>query len=392
MKKLLPRRAGLAFVVIPVSVAIALTGCSSSSVGGGSASTPAPTSSAGAFASIIPKGDIVAYSKTLVANDLAATTGFTPKSTGPTAQDPGATIAYVAADGTNGGITTVESGVKEAAAKIGWKVDVFDGLATAAGNTNAINQAIASKPAAIILGGVDPTQEASAIATAKTAGIPVIGWHAGTTAGPGNGLFSNVTTDPLAVSQIAAAYAVANSNGKARAVIFTDSEYAIAVEKAKAMQAYISACSGCKVLSYQDSPIATASTRMPGIVSQLLQNDGSDFYMLAINGAYFDGSAPALRSAKQNPAGPPYEIAAGDGSASELQRIRTAQYQTATVADPLVLEGWDAVDEVNRALAKTSWSGFVPAPGLITKANVPAGTTFDPNSGYRTLYAKVWGK
>jgi ribose transport system substrate-binding protein len=393
MKKVSTRRVGVALVVIPVSLAIALSGCASGSVGGGS--TPkasASSGSAGPYASIIPKGNIVAFSKKLVADDLAASTGFTPKSTGPKAQDPGATIAYVAADGTNGGITTVESGVQEAATEIGWKVDVFDGLATAAGNTNAIDQAIAAKPVAIILGGVDPTQEASAIATATSAGIPVVGWHAGTTAGPGNGLFTNVTTNPLAVSQIAAAYAVANSNGKAKVVIFTDSEYAIAVEKAKAMEAYVKACSGCTVLNYEDSPIATASTRMPGIVSQLLQAHKSNFYMLAINGAYFDGSEPALRSASQKPSGPPYEIAAGDGSASELQRIRTAQYQTATVADPLILEGWDAVDEVNRALAKASWSGFVPAPGLITKANVPSGTTFDPTSGYKSVYEKVWGK
>ena len=391
MKQASTRRI-VAFLGMPVALAIALSGCASGSVGGGSTTAVTSTSSTSAYASIIPKGDIVAFSKKLVANDLSGSVGFTPKSTGPKAQDPGATIAYVAADGTNSGITTVEAGVKAAAAKIGWNVSVFDGLATAAGATNAINQAIAMKPAAIILGGVDPTQEASSIATAKAAGIPVIGWHAGTAVGPGNGLFANVTTDPLAVAQIAAAYAVANSNGKAKAVIFTDSEYAIAVEKAKAMQAYIKACSGCTVLNYEDSPIATASTRMPGIVSQLLQSHGSDFYMLAINGAYFDGSQPALQSASQKPAGPPYEIAAGDGSPSELQRIRTAQYQTATVAEPLLLEGWAAVDEVNRALAKTSWSGFVPAPGLITKANVPSGTTFDPSSGYQSVYEKVWGK
>lgn len=391
MSKTRSRATQLAALAVPVAVAITLTGCASGSVGSGS--TPvASSTSANAYSSIIPPGDIVAFSKKLVSDDLGAKTGFTPKSTGPKAQDPGATIAYVGADMTNGGIVTVAQGVKEAAQAIGWKVDVFDGQATAAGNTNAINQAIAVHPAAIILGGVDPVQEAAPIAAAKQAAIPVIGWHAGTDPGPGKNLFTNVTTNPLSVSQIAAAWAVANSDGKARAVIFTDSEYAIAVEKAKAMEAYIKACSGCKVLEYKDSPIASTAQNMPGIISQLLSGYGKSFYMLAINGAYYDGAQPALQSAKVNPAGPPYEVAAGDGSASEFQRIRNSSYQNATVADPLILEGWEAIDEVNRALAKDTWSGFVPAPALITAQDVPSGTTFDPSSNYRAIYEKVWGK
>ncbi len=30
------------------------------------------------------------------------------------------------------------------------------------------------------------------------------------------------------------------------------------------------------------------------------------------------------------------------------------------------------------------------APGLITKANVPTGDVFDPPSGYRDIYTKIW--
>lgn len=391
MKTMKLRRGALAFAAIPVAVAVILSGCSSQSVGGGATSTA--TSSANEFASIIPSGDIVAFSKKLVDDSLSAKTGFTPKSTGPKAQDPGATIAYVGADMTNGGISTVAQGVEEAAKVIGWKVNVYDGQATAQGRTSALNQAIAARPAAIVLGGFDPTEQATTIKTADDAGIPVIGWHAGTAAGPGNGLFTNVSTDPLAVSQLAAAYAVADSDGKAGVAIFTDGQYAIAVEKAKAMEAYIKACSGCKVLSYQDSPIAEADQRMPGIISNLLQADGDKLtYLLAINGNYFGGAQQALRAAGKNPAGPPKSVAAGDGDSAEFQRIRTVDYQAATVAEPLLLEGWEIVDEVNRALAKQSWSKFVPAPGLITKQNVPAGDTFDPASGYRDVYKKVWGK
>ncbi len=388
---------GLAALALPLIASLALAGCSSESVGqqAGTDSGSGTASSAAAedFSSILPTGDAVEFSKKLVTASLGSTEGFTPPSTGPTAQKPGARVAFVGSDLTNGGINTVGEGVAEAAQAIGWTVDQYDGKATAQGRTDAMNQAIASQPAAIILGGFDPTEQATSIKQANDANIPVIGWHAGPASGPGNGLFTNVTTDPLKVSQLAAAYAVADSDGKAGAAIFTDGQYDIAVLKADAMKAYIEACSGCSVLSYQDSPIAEAGQRMPGLISNLLQENGDKLtYLLAINGNYFGGAQEALRAAGKDPAGTPKSVAAGDGDAAEFQRIRNVDYQAATVAEPLILQGWQLVDEANRAIAGDSDSGFVAAPALITKQNVPSGDVYDPSSGYRDVYKKVWGK
>lgn len=375
----------------PTVLVLALAACSSGTVSGGTGESPAATDAK--FASIIPTGDIVAFSKKLVADSLSAAAGFTPLSTGPKAQAAGSKIAFVGSDLTNGGVSAVSDGVKEAAKVMGWTVDVYDGKATAAGRTDALNQAIASQPAAIIVGGFDATEQAAAITQATDGNIPVVGWHAGAEIGPGNGLFTNVSTDPLVVSQMAAAYAVADSDGKAGVAIFTDSQYDIAVLKADAMQAYIKACTTCEVLTYEDSPIAEAATRMPGLIANLLQTHGDKLtYLLAINGNYFGGAQQGLRDAGKDPAGAPYSVAAGDGDSAEFQRIRNADYQAATVAEPLLLQGWQLIDEINRALAGEDPSGFVPAPGLITKANVPSGDLFDPASGYRDVYKTVWGK
>jgi ribose transport system substrate-binding protein len=392
------RRVALAAAALPLALALGLSACSSQSVGSGGSGgdatgTPSASATDDQFASILPTGDAVQFSKDLVDASLNATEGFTPPSTGPTAQQPGAHIAYVGSDLTNGGIITVGDGVEEAAEAIGWIVDQYDGKATAQGRTDALNQAIASQPAVIILGGFDPTEQAAAISQASDADIPVLGWHAGSAAGPGNGLFTNVSTDPLVVSQLAAAYAVADSDGKAGVAIFTDGQYDIAVLKADAMQAYIQACDTCSVLSYQDSPIAEAGQRMPGIISTLLQENGDDLtYLLAINGNYFGGAQEALRAAGKDPAGPPKSVAAGDGDSAEFQRIRNVDYQAATVAEPLILQGWQLVDEANRALAGEDPSGFVAMPALITKQNVPDGDVYDPASGYRDIYKQVWGK
>lgn len=391
-------------VSVTACAALALAACSSGSVGGASDSS-APSASAksnsasdasasgGKYASIIPKGDIVQASKDIIQQDQAGKKGFTPPDQGAKAQDPGATIAYVAADLSDGGITGALVGVKQAAKVIGWKVKVFDGQATVAGHTNAMGQAIAIHPAAIILGGANATEQASTIKQAEQEGIPVVGWHSTSQPGPGEGLKLNGSTDPLRVAQLAAAYAVDKSNGKAGAVIMEDSEYAVAITKAEAMAAYIKACSTCSMLELVNSPIAAVAQDMPGVISSALQKFGQKFtYLLAINGNYFSGAAPSLKSAGKAPEGPPYGIAAGDGVASEFQRIRKGQYQTATVAEPLYLQGWQLVDAINDILAKKPIPNFVPDPELIDKSNVPSTNVFDPDSGYRDVYKKIWGK
>jgi ribose transport system substrate-binding protein len=384
-------------VVVASLAVLALGACSSESVAGapsGSSDGDASASAAADYSSIIPEGDIVAGSKDIVETSLQGKEGFTPPAGSTKAQKPGARIAYVAADLTDGGPNGIGVGLNEAAQVIGWKVESYDGQGTAAGHTNAINQAIASKPDAIVLGSVDATEQASTIKTANDAGIPVFGWHSTSEPGAGAGLKTNITTDPLKVAQLAAAYAVADSNGKVGAAIFTDSQYAVAIAKSDAMKAYLEACSTCEVLAVEDSPVSTTSQRMPGLISNLLQQHGDKLtYFFGINGNYFTGAAPALQAAGKDPAGFPKGVAAGNGDAPELQRIRTQQYQAATVAEPLYLQAWQLVDAVNDTLADVKIPDFVAAPGLIDHSNVPtSGDVFDPDSGYRQIYTSAWGK
>jgi ribose transport system substrate-binding protein len=88
-------------------------------------------------------------------------------------------------------------------------------------------------------------------------------------------------------------------------------------------------------------------------------------------------------------------IAAGDGSTAAFQRIRTGQYQIATVAEPLNEHGWQAADELNRALSGAQPSTYVTYPHIVTSVNVNAEggakNTYDPTNGYRTHYQAIWG-
>ncbi len=311
----------------------------------------------------------------------------------------GKTIVFVAADMKNGGILGVSKGVEEAGRAIGWNVRVLDGQGTVSGRTSALNQALALRPAGIVVGGFDTTEQKAAFEGAAKSGVPLVGWHSGEQPGPNTvaGLFANVTTTPDSVSEVAALWAVADSDGKAGVVIFTDSQYAIAVYKARAMEAVIKKCGGCTVLSFEDSPIADSATRMPTLTASLIQRFGDKWtHSLAINDLYFDFMGSALTAAGKKGDGNPKAVSAGDGSEAAYQRIRSKRFQAGTVPEPLNMQGWQIVDEMNRAFSKAPWSGYVPKVHLVTPQNVGQdggpNNLFDPDNGYRNEYKKIWGR
>jgi ribose transport system substrate-binding protein len=175
-------------------------------------------------------------------------------------------------------------------------------------------------------------------------------------------------------------------------VIFTDSEFAIAQEKTRVMQVELRSCRRCAVLSVIDTPIASAQVTMPALVTSLVERFGRLRYLLAINGAYIAGARSGLVGAGRRPDDPPFGVAAGDGDASEFERIRSGDYQTASIAEPLYLQGWQLIDELNRARAGEQPSSYIAPPRLITKDDVPDGGVFDPPGDYRRNYERIWGR
>lgn len=174
-------------------------------------------------------------------------------------------------------------------------------------------------------------------------------------------------------------------------MIVTDRRYPIAAYKADVMAAELRRCRRCSVLDVVNSPIDLAQQRMPGVVSSLLHRYGERFtYMLTINGVYIAGAQAALVNAGLGGADPPFAVGAGDGDASDFERIRDGDHQTASVAEPLYLQGWQIVDELNRARAGQPPSGYLMPPRLTTQADVPDGVVFDPPSGYRANYRRIW--
>ncbi len=317
---------------------------------------------------------------------------------GPTTGPAGAedkTIVVLAGDLKNGGILGVTSGIEEAVDVIGWDVRVIDGAGSVQGRTAAIGQALALQPDGIVINGFDAVEQQAALEGVVAADIPMVAWHSGPVIGcdaPG-GIFANVSTDAMTVSEVAAEWAIKDGGDDVGVVIFTDSTYQIAIDKADRIQETIEAMGGT-VLEYVDTPIADTSSRMGPLTTSLLQKYGDSWtHSLAINDLYFDFMGPALAAAGIPGDGSPKAGSAGDGSEAAFQRIRAEQFQAITVAEPLNLQGWQLVDELNRAIQGEACSGYVTSPALVTTEGLEKlgdSNAFDPDVAYREAYTAIW--
>jgi ribose transport system substrate-binding protein len=319
--------------------------------------------------------------------------------TGPTSGPPavpGKSIVVLAEDLRNGGVLGVAQGIREAVHAIGWKVRIVDAGGTPAGRRRAAAEALATQPDGLVLCGSDAKELEPILRTASPHLPPLVGWHAGPRPGAieGTSVAMNVTTDPIAVARTTAQAAVAQSGGKAGVVVFTDSRFAIATAKAQAMAEVIRQCSGCQLLEVKDVAISESAARMPAVTEELLAAYGPRWtHTLAINDIYFDYAVPTLIKANR-PASTMSLLSAGDGSASAFMRIRAGTYQAGTVAEPLNMQGWQVVDELNRLLAGQPVSGFVAPVHLVSASNVTADGgprfVYDPENGYRNAYLRIW--
>lgn len=322
-----------------------------------------------------------------------------PRWDGPRTGPPGQsnkTIALISEDLRNGGILGVAQGVQEAALAMHWTVKVFDAGGSPAGRNSAANDALAAHPDGVILIGADAEQMRPRLRAFAEHGVPIVGWHVAARPGPmtNSPVAVNISTDPVAVGRVTAAAAVVGANGSNGVVIFTDPNFQIAETKSRAMADVIRGATNCTLLEVNSVAISKAPEAMPGIVRELLDRYGERWTCaLAVNDIYFDYAIPELSKAGKS-AEHVRLLSAGDGSTSALMRIQAGIYQTATVAEPLNLHGWQMVDELNRLLAHEPLSGYVAPVHMVNADNVAfdAGPhlRYDPDNGYRAIYRHIW--
>ncbi|MHB8619083.1 MAG: substrate-binding domain-containing protein [Chloroflexota bacterium] len=333
---------------------------------------------------------MIAADKAAVAKREAKQTQWTGPTSGPTAV-PGKRIVYMSGDETNSLAKAYGDYLTAAAKAVGWSVKVIDGKGSPTGWLAGMNQAIGLHPNGIVIF-ADAASLQDPIKAATAQHIPVVGLHAAATPGATQGLFTNIEEDPKEIGLAEAQYAIADSGGKARAIIVFHGEYAIAQIKAEAMKKGLAPCTGCKLLDYVNFPASEAAQRMPQLVTSWVSRYGPHFYALTVGDNDYDFAVPALSSGGVSKSG--VKLIGSDGTPAAYQRIRSGNYQVATVPEPSELQGYQAIDELNRAFHGMPPSGYVAPAYLVTKGNVDAEggkhNLFIPSNGYKQHYLQIW--
>lgn len=360
----------------------------------GSETTSSESSGEETSATTTASDPIVAEAKAAVEAATGPTTEWTGPTTGPkVVKDK--TIACVMYQGTDITAALWCKGVEEAAQAVGWDATTFDGKGTAGGQRSAFQSAIALNPQGIVLASVDPESQAALTQEAVDKGITLVGIHSATDPGPAEkaNLFTNITYDGAKQARLGADMAIAESDGTAEFIVLTDLQYAIARKKAYAARDRMEECSTCKVLKFENSPAASASTNMAPLFNSYLQQYPDPFYVYTVSDYYFDQAAPALRAA-----GVPGEgrvmLIGSDGSPAAYERIKNGEYEIGTIPEPVREQGWQAVDELNRAFSGDGPSGYVQPLHIITKENIDIdidGDHFEPQNEFTKHYEEIWG-
>jgi len=347
-----------------------------------------------ATAAYADDAQVVAKAKAAVAKYAGPQTTWE----GPTSAPPpdrGKKIVFLSGDEQNDISHLYGVYIKEAGLTLGWDVTIIDGKGSPTSWLAGMNQAIALKPDGIALF-ADAASLQDPIKAGVAQGIKFVGLHAAGLPGPQPNLnvFVNIQEDPREIGKAEADWAIADSNGTARVVILSHNEYAIAKVKSMATKHEIELCGGCKVLDYVNSPASEAAQRQPQLTTSWIQRFGLPIYATSVGDNDWDFAVPVLRSGGVAP--DQAKLIAADGNRSAYDRIRKGdQYQVVTVSEPIELQAWQAIDELNRAFHNQPPSGFVQPPFLVTKENIHAEggdqNTFIPSNDYKKHYLAIWG-
>ena len=389
MKVSLSRGAAIGLGLV---ASVALAACGSSS--GPTNSTSSKDSSAA-----------VAEAKASVAKALAGL-NTPPPTTGPAAVK-GKNVWIVSCTQAAPGCAAPTAAVQEAAKTLGWTTTVVDGKGTPAGYVAGIQQAVAAKANGVIVVAVDCVAAKSALAQAKSAGVPVVGTDVfdcdDSKANAGPPLFAaNIVPAEGSMSawatewgKLGADYAIATTDGKAKVIHIVQTGFIQTAWQAEGYNNEMAKCTSCDVVATVD--ISPADLGAPATVAQkiatvLLQHPEATV-LSASNDTILLEAIQSIRSYKATH--PSLIVVGGEGETSAAVDLVRSGIVNAEIAYSAGWQGYAGADAMNRVFAGQP---KIPVQGLgyqiITKdRNLPAaGSGYTPTIDYAAAFKAVWTK
>lgn len=383
---------GLPLAAALLSAALLATACGSSSHHSSSSSSSASSSG-------------LARADAMVASLSKTTTSFSAP--GPALKNvkslKGKTVWYVPISLSAPVFAIGQSSLSTALSKAGIKEHACNGDSNPSAIAACINEAVARGAGAIITDSVPVVLAVPAFANAESHHIPVLitdqlpppHGMPGAVTGNGNDKLAYALSQDATQVEGVAAWAIANSHGKANALMetFTDSPSTLAYGAA-AQSLFKQDCPGCTV-TVQKVALANASLVPSQTSSALLRHPSIDYVL-----PEFDATLQATAQGVQQ-AGfvKKAKIATSGGDLPALQEIKAGRL-AADVGEDFPYAGWADADEVMRMmLGMPVVTEHVPVR-LFTAANVgslpltpaaQASGAWYGTSSYIPMFEHLWG-
>jgi ribose transport system substrate-binding protein len=366
-------------------VPLAISACGSSGSTTTKSSSPAQSATSGAQSTCVAQADAALKSYSAIPTTLPS--DFTSLSKPAVT---GKTLIYVAQSGIPSD-QRVATAVGEAGKATGWTVKIIQATPTVEDINSKLMQAIAQKPAAVVLEGWPIAAIAQSVAAAKAAGIVVVSAAIGDVpTGPtGYAAVSNAPASYALVGKLSADWVLRDSNCNAH-VAFISTPYSVLKMESDAFAKTLTAtCSACKSTYHevQNSDLGTPA-QTAAIVSAV-QADPSIKYVALSGGDLAAGVAAALAQAGITGI---HIIGNSPGNAS-LAALRNGTEDMWLAPGGLGVYGWVIFDSLLRVLdTGKAFPGFLQPYTMLTKANVPANANEDSNfpANYKTLFRTLW--
>lgn len=283
------------------------------------------------------------------------------------------------------GCVRAATGAREAGESIGWNVRVIDGKGDPGTWNSAMQSAIAAGADGIIIDAVPPMLVGDALGRAAKAGIPIVSIF-NPVPDADSPVFAFVRPDHEAQGKLMANWVIQQSQGKATILLVEDRQFPELVQRAKGFREVIAQCAGCRVVDTLESNIGTMAQRLASAVATRLNRHPDVDYIVAPfdSNAFFvsEGVRQAGRAGK-------VKVAGYEGDPQSFDAIRQGT-QAMTIANPAEWMGWQAIDELNRALHGGAPVNQLVPFRLIDAGNVPDSAGWQGDVDFRSQYRELW--
>lgn len=263
----------------------------------------------------------------------------------------GKTIWYVA-NGLNFPFSeNLVAGTKEAAGKLGMKVNAVDGAGQISKGASLIQQGVSQNVAAIVVQSF-PTETVEApIKEAVAAGIPVIQINDGEGLSPAAkkaGVFANVASCYSCGGEALADLVSVNTENDAHVTYIEVPEIKTTIAEGEAFEKrLLELCPECSV-NKAASPVAQWGN-LASLTGSLLKSDPETNYLVPAVDAMIPLMKPAIFAGG---AAEKVQVSAYNATQPNIEDLQKGQVVGGLVGNPEVWIGWAVIDETLRALSK----------------------------------------